>query len=128
MDDSPCILIIDDRADVTTILKQYFEAVGYEVLTGGSGTEGLALAQQHDVQAILVDICMPDMHGADVLAEVNRISPHIPVIVMSGAENARPARRCLDLGAADFICKPFDFNYLKTSVLMSIASSPLNCN
>ena len=67
MDDSPCILIIDDRADVTTILKQYFEAVGYEVLTGGSGTEGLALAQQHDVQAILVDICMPDMNGDDVL-------------------------------------------------------------
>ncbi len=128
MDDSPCILIIDDRADVTTILKQYFEAVGYEVLTGGSGTEGLALAQQHDVQAILVDICMPDMNGDDVLAEVKRISPNIPVIVMSGAENARTARRCLDLGAADFICKPFDFNYLKTSVLMSIASSPLNCN
>lgn len=128
MDDSPCILIIDDRADVTTILKQYFEAVGYEVLTGGSGTEGLALAQQHDVQAILVDICMPDMNGDDVLAEIKRISPNIPVIVMSGAENARTTRRCLDLGAADFICKPFDFNYLKTSVLMSIASSPLNCN
>ena len=64
------------------------------------------------------------MNGDDVLAEVKRLSPNIPVIVMSGAENANTARRCLDMGAADFICKPFDFNYLKTSVLMSIESSP----
>ena len=128
MDDSPCILIIDDRADVTAILKQYFESVGYEVLTGGSGTEGLALAQEHEFHAILVDICMPDMNGDDVLAQVKRISPNVPVIVMSGAENASTARRCLDLGAADFVCKPFDFNYLKTSVLMSIVSSPRTYN
>ena len=68
------------------MLKQYFEAIGCEVLTGASGTEGLALAQQHEVHAILVDICMPDMNGDDVLAEVKRLSPNIPVIVMSGAE------------------------------------------
>jgi two-component system nitrogen regulation response regulator NtrX len=120
MTESPCILIIDDHPDVVEILKQYFEAAGCEVLTGGSGAEGLELARTNQVHAILMDICMPDMNGDDVLAQVKRILPNVPVIMMSGAQQECTARRCLDLGATDFVLKPFDYNYLETSVLTSI--------
>lgn len=117
---SPRILVIDDDAAVRQILADMLELNGYEVVKAGNGLEGLAAARRDAPAIIITDVAMPGMTGFDLL-EAFRKDPElrtIPVIVISAYVDRPAIRRGMELGAADFITKPFT----EAEVMHSIAA------
>lgn len=114
------ILIVDDDEQVVALLKKFIETTGYTTLTSVSSEQGLALARRNDVYLILLDIALPEIDGVTFLKKIRNISPNIQVIMITGHDDIKLAKYCLEIGASDYITKPFDLDYLKTSVLASI--------
>jgi len=79
------ILCIDDEAQILSLRKQLLETYGFKVLTAPSGSEGLRLLSEgHSVDLVLLDYIMPEMTGDRIAAEVKRLYPRLPIVVMSG--------------------------------------------
>jgi DNA-binding response OmpR family regulator len=105
--DSGPILVIDDERDICELVQLTLEGLGFEVIVGYSGEEGLQLVESFGevIQLIMLDLAMPGMSGVDVLGRVSKEVPNVPVVVMSGyvADRAEVAA----LGATDVLRKPF---------------------
>lgn len=116
------ILVIDDSVDIHKLLERKLTDEGYEVVCAPSGPEGLEQARATRPSLILLDLRMPVMDGYEVLREIKEDSEimHTPVIVLSGSEDSRDKVMGLELGAVDYICKPFDFAELRARVKSSI--------
>ncbi len=114
------ILIIDDSLEIQESLKLFLENQGCTVYTASGGEEGLALARINDFRAILIDVCMPGLGGEEVLLKMKELFPETPIIMITGFEDQELAQKCMDSGAYDYITKPFDFEYLMTSVLSTV--------
>ena len=72
------------------------------------------------VNVILLDVYMPEMRGDVVLSKLKQVFPKIPVIMISGYDDDDMAKACMEAGAYDFVSKPFDFDYLETSVFSTV--------
>jgi two-component system response regulator MtrA len=83
--ESPLLLCIDDDQAVLECEKDFLEGLGYTVLTAPSGKDGLKLASKHSVDIVIVDYCMPEMNGRDVVIEMRRLRPKATIIMLSGA-------------------------------------------
>ncbi len=116
-EDKTKILMIDDSKEVLIVLERFFKRSDCKVFTALSGEEGLALATQHNFTVVLIDILMPGIGGEETLVRMKKIHPNIPIIMITGYDDEEEAKKCMKLGAYDYIHKPFDFEYLKTSVL-----------
>ena len=77
------VLCIDDDATNLLVRKAVLQSVGYSVLTASTGAEGLRLFQRYAVAAVIVDFQMPETNGAEVAAEMKRMRPHVPIIMLS---------------------------------------------
>ncbi len=97
--------------------------MGYRVLTAASGEEGLQLAQAEGPDLVLLDIMMPKMKGRDVCARLkaNPATQHIPVIFLSALGLADHIKGGMDLGADDYLVKPFDPHTLKERIAVCLA-------
>ncbi len=115
--DQTKILIIDDSQDVLTALEVIFRKANCQVFTAFSGEDGLTLAQQHNFNVILIDLVMPGLRGDETLILMKKIHPSTPIIMITGYDDIDKAKKCMLLGAYDYVQKPFDMEYLKTSVL-----------
>jgi len=105
------ILIIDDESDIREVAGMSLEMVsGWQVLTAGSGDEGIAKAKQERPDAILLDAMMPDMDGAATLQKLQTdpSTNQIPVIMFTAKVQAADRKRFVDSGVKDVIAKPFD--------------------
>lgn len=102
----PLILTIDDDVAVRESLSFFLEDFGYEVLQAGDGQEGLELFYAQKPDMVLVDLRMPKMDGLEVLAEVTKSAPDIPIVVISGAGDIRDVVEALRLGAWNYLLKP----------------------
>jgi DNA-binding response OmpR family regulator len=105
----PEVLVIDDDRLIRGFLRNYLRREGYEVLESASGPEGVQLAIQHQPALIILDYLMPDMDGKEVLRQLkeSRRSRDIPVIVLTSADDLQTKLSFFQLGAADFLTKPF---------------------
>ena len=104
------ILIIDDTEDILVVVSRRLQSWGYETLTAPSGEEGLLLAEQQLPDLILLDIMMPKMKGRDVCVRLksNPKTQHIPVIFLTALGLADHIKAGMDVGAEDYIVKPFE--------------------
>lgn len=105
------ILVIDDEEDIREVAQLSLEMVGgWEVITAGSGSEGIAKAEAEQPDAILLDVMMPDMDGPATFAQMQlgRTTKQIPVILLTAKVQATDQRRFAELGVAGVIGKPFD--------------------
>lgn len=105
------ILVIDDEDDIREVAQLSLEMVGgWEVLTAGSGSEGIDKAEEEQPDAILLDVMMPDMDGPTTYALMQRrtTTQKIPVILLTAKVQANDQRRFAELGVAGVIAKPFD--------------------
>lgn len=100
------ILIVEDEADLVRALRINLRARQYEVLTAGTGREALALAASHPPDAIILDLGLPDIDGTEVIIELRRWY-HAPIIVLSGRTSPGDKIGALDVGADDYVTKPF---------------------
>ncbi|KPV54304.1 hypothetical protein SE17_04570 [Kouleothrix aurantiaca] len=112
------ILVIDDDADQSSILADLLSAQGHSVLLAGSGREGLALAQDHLPDLILLDVMMPGMDGFAV-CEALRANPQIAevnILMMTALEDRASRLRGIGAGADEFLTKPLDHMELSLRV------------
>jgi two-component system KDP operon response regulator KdpE len=100
------ILIVEDEADLVRALRINLRARKYEVLTAGTGREALAVAANHPPDAIILDLGLPDIDGTEVIVELRRWY-HAPIIVLSGRTSPGDKIGALDVGADDYVTKPF---------------------
>lgn len=114
----PILLLIDDSPSIHRLLAFKLKHEGIEFLAAFSGQEGLDLAIAQNPALVLLDLSMPGMDGYEVLKALknNPKTIEIPVIVLSGASEAEQKVRAFELGAMDFVCKPFDVHELRARI------------
>jgi CheY-like chemotaxis protein len=100
------ILIIEDSAQMCTLIREILEADGHSILEAKEGLKGLQLAVSEQVECILLDLILPDVDGLTVLRLLCQQGSEIPVIVVSAHVREVIRTQCLSLGAAAFIGKP----------------------
>ncbi|MBQ3483794.1 MAG: response regulator transcription factor [Clostridia bacterium] len=109
------LLVVDDDANICDILKTYFEKEGYEVLTVSDGVEGVAAFRSFSPDLVLLDIMLPKMDGQQVLAEIRKESAK-PVIMVTAKGEVFDKVLGLEMGADDFVVKPFDMKELSARI------------
>jgi len=109
------LLIVDDDPNICDLLKLYFENEGYKVKTANDGVEGLQSFKIYDPDIVLLDIMMPKKDGWQVCREIREISPK-PVIMITAKGEVFDKVLGLELGADDFIVKPFDMKELSARI------------
>jgi two-component system nitrogen regulation response regulator NtrX len=102
----PRVLIVDDEEAIRSSLKMIFEYEGYECVLAPNGASGLKLAEEEDVDLVLLDIKMPQMDGMEVLKRLKAVNGSPPVVILSGHGTVKTAVEATKLGAFDFIEKP----------------------
>ena len=108
--DGCAVLVVDDDRINRALLSKLLEHEGYRPRTAVNGREALAALGQEPFDAVLLDIVMPEVDGLEVLRTLKADARlwHIPVIVISGLEDTESIVSCLELGADDYVQKPFD--------------------
>lgn len=101
-----CVLIVDDEPRIIKFLKLRLKASGYEVLTATSGLEALEQVQDQEPDLLVLDVVMPGMDGFETLKQVRAVSS-VPVIILSAKETDTDKVKGLELGADDYLAKPF---------------------
>ena len=109
------ILVVDDEPQIHRFLRPSLIATGYDVIAASTGAEGLRRAANDGARLIILDLGLPDMDGKDVLAEIRRRSD-VPVIVLSARDREAEKIAALDLGADDYVNKPFAIGELLARV------------
>jgi two-component system KDP operon response regulator KdpE len=100
------ILIVEDQPELVRALRINLRARHYEVLTARTGREALAVAASHPPDAIILDLGLPDIDGTEVIVELRRWC-RAPIIVLSGRTSPGDKIGALDVGADDYVTKPF---------------------
>jgi DNA-binding response OmpR family regulator len=106
------ILIIEDEPHIVMGLRDALEFEGFDVLSAGKGREGLQLARAEGPDAVILDLMLPDVNGYAVCEELRRISPFLPIIMLTARSQETDKIRGLDAGADDYVTKPFSVNEL----------------
>lgn len=116
------LLLIEDDYDVAEMLLLYFQAHEYEVYHADSGHEGVELARTRFPNLILLDVMLPDMDGYDVCVRLRQtaITRYIPIVFLTRRDERASKVRGLELGADDYVTKPFDIDELRLRVQGSI--------
>ncbi len=114
------ILVVDDESDVRDLLSKFLTRRGYEVKTAGDGEAALQAIRETRPDIVLLDIRLPKVDGLSVLQRLRDEADDVAIITMSGNADEDTARKSLELGAADFITKPFNLPYLETSLLAKL--------
>src|SRR5690242_7107525 len=94
------ILIVDDEPHLPHQLARYLEKHGYEVFTAADGASGLREMQRLSVDLLLLDVRLPKMSGLEVLAEIRKLDPDLPVIMLTAYGDVQTAVAAMKLGAA----------------------------
>lgn len=115
------ILVIDDEESICQALKGILTDEGYEVLTAGSGEEGLRLVEEELPDLVLLDIWLPGIDGIETLAQIKARNSSIPVIIISGHGTIESAVRSTKLGAFDFIEKPLSLDKVVLTVTHALS-------
>jgi DNA-binding response OmpR family regulator len=114
------ILIVDDESDVRELLSKFLTRRGYAVSSVGDGEAAIEAIRESHPDIVLLDIRLPKIDGISVLQRLRDESEEVAIITMSGNADEETARLSLELGAADFITKPFNLPYLETSLLAKL--------
>jgi two-component system KDP operon response regulator KdpE len=119
----PCVLVIDDEAQIRKFLDIGLRAEGYEVLLAPNAAEGLALAATRSPDLVVLDIGLPDREGHEVLAELRQWS-QVPVLMLSVRDSESEKVKALDAGANDYVTKPFGIQELMARLRVLLRSRP----
>ena len=110
----PLLLVADDEPTILLLLDEAFSDEGYEVMTASNGIDALALIARNKPQAMILNINMPLMSGIEVVRSIRELSYVIPCIIITAALNGM--RQAQEIGADSCVEKPFDIQYLITTV------------
>lgn len=118
------LLIVDDDPQLLESLRIVFEVI-YDVSISLSAEEAAVLLEQQEVDVMLLDVILSGVNGVEFLRTVRERHPHLPVVMISGVSSIRPVMTALELGASDYIRKPFDIDELRLVVARALQVSDL---
>jgi len=100
------ILLVEDEADIASVVRAYLERDGFRVVWATRGMEGLQALEQHDVRLAILDLQLPDAEGFDVCRAIRACSS-VPIVMLTARDEEIDRVTGLELGADDYITKPF---------------------
>jgi DNA-binding response OmpR family regulator len=106
------ILVIEDEVRIQSFVARGLEAEGYTVVASGDGHEGLGLATGFRWDLVVLDLLLPGLNGLQVLRELHRTKPELPVVILSARGDVQTKLRGFELGASDYVAKPFSLDEL----------------
>lgn len=111
------ILVVDDNETNRDLLSRQIEAQGYQAVTAADGKQAIKMIQTGDYDLILLDIIMPELDGYEVLKWIrNSYWRYIPTIMISALDEMDSVIRCIEMGAEDYLAKPFNPVFLKARI------------
>jgi two-component system, NtrC family, response regulator AtoC len=119
------ILVVDDEANLRRVLTAQLSRDGYEVHSAPDGEAGLAMLRDHHIDLIITDLRMPKMDGLELLRQVLRTDPELPVVILTAHGTVDNAVEALKTGAFDYITKPFDQAEVRTIVKKALRTRDL---
>src|SRR6188474_1652592 len=117
------ILVIDDEETVIELIRLLLELKGYEVFTANRAEEGLRKAYRTHPDLILLDIMMPDMDGWEVCRRLRELSD-VPIIFLTAKSEVKDVVRGLEMGADDYVVKPYDNDELVARIKAHLRRAP----
>ncbi len=114
-----CIVVIDDESQIRKILSITLEAEEYKVIEAAKGKDGIVAVANFHPQLVILDLGLPDQDGFSVLKEIRTWS-NVPVIILSVKSSEEDIVKALDLGADDYITKPFNTSELHARIRANI--------
>ncbi len=119
------VLVVEDDFDISSMLQLYFKTQGYEVYVAPRGGVALEMTRQNMPNVIVLDIMLPDIDGYEVCKQLrtNLRTSHIPIIFLTQKDERNDKIQGLELGADDYITKPFDLEELRLRVRNTIKSA-----
>ena len=110
------ILLVDDEPQISGFVGRALERAGYRVTIAGDAASGVAIASAGGFDLVILDLIMPDMDGRAALTEILRSHPAQSVLILSCSSDPATKAECLDLGARDYLTKPFSLAELTARV------------
>jgi len=103
----PDILVVDDEPNIARLIRMYLDREGFNTILAASGSEALSRIEQHRPALVILDIMLPDIDGLEVCREIRRSDNPVPIIMLTARETDEDKIEGLELGADDYVTKPF---------------------
>ena len=116
------ILVVDDDQEVRMATRDFLTSKGHEVTLAEDGVQALKLLATVKPDVVLLDVAMPEMDGMETLRRIVAGYPNLPVIMVTANADIEITSKVLQLGAADYVPKPFDLDYLDQAINIQLSS------
>ena len=117
------ILVVDDEPEVRQMMEHFLTERGYEVRIAENGRQGLAALDTFTPDVVLLDMHMPELDGLETLKRIAARAPSLPVIMVTVNDDVETTARLLQLGAADYVPKPFNLDYLEQAINIQLSAT-----
>ena len=101
------ILIVEDDDNLSSGLRALFESEGFSCVTCGDGASGFGAFQQHEFDICIIDLMLPVMDGSELCREIRRVNDNLPIVILSARSNEEERIMGFNIGADDYVTKPF---------------------
>ncbi len=116
------ILLVEDEPEVRRLIKRVVSALPARVVTASNGARALRIAARTRLALVILDVKLPDVSGTEVLRRLRAIDAGVPVIMVTSYGSADSVRAAMELGAFDYLTKPFENEELQRVVREALAS------
>ena len=123
MTEKRVILVVEDEHAISNFICRALSANDYKPIPATSGKEGLSLFFSHSPDLVLLDLGLPDMDGLDVLSQLSSLPNEVPVIIISARDRESEKVKALDMGADDYVVKPFGVSELLARIRTTLRRS-----
>lgn len=123
MNNKSSVLIVEDEVGISNFISTILQANGYRPLTADSGGAAISMISSHCPDVVLLDLGLPDMDGLEVLRFLRKWSTGVPVLVVSARGDEDEKVRALDMGADDYVMKPFGSSELLARIRTAVRHS-----
>jgi DNA-binding response OmpR family regulator len=117
------ILVVDDEPEVRQLMEHFLTERGYEVRIAENGRLALAALDTFMADVVLLDMHMPEMDGLETLKRLAVRSPSLPVIMVTVNDDVETTTHLLQMGAADYVPKPFNLDYLEQAINIQLSAT-----
>jgi excisionase family DNA binding protein len=118
--DSPSLLVIDDELSLRKLIRIHLESEGYRVVTAASGREGLDMVRSIPIDLVLLDLKMPGMNGPEIVAELQKSHPDLPIVVVTGYPDSQLMMEINAQCPVMLVAKPVDKKVLLSAVRITL--------
>lgn len=107
------VLVVDDEPAVCSMLAKFLAKKGYKVSAALSGEEAMKKVKKENPHVVLLDIRMPGIDGIEVLQRIRKFYKNIIIVMITAVKDEEVGKRCMELGADDYITKPLSLSYIE---------------